>query len=196
MTYKSCCKSFKSSILGDICVECSSFGSNKIVAIPTKDLFNWSMQNIGIVEARGADIGFLWSVRLKEVDVHFNPNHAFNASLDRTNLEGITYGQQIPYTPYYTSTNSLAVEWKGCKISSNVLYSSFRYSLNENIYANYLPPFWDLNAGLSKAFEMKSSNVLIDFKVMNILNKNYQVIRSFPMPGRYVQLRLKYTLEK
>ena len=31
-------------------------------------------------------------------------------------------------------------------------------------------------------------------KAMNVLNKNYEVIRSFPMPGRYYQFRLKYAI--
>lgn len=33
---------------------------DKIIAIPTKDLFNWSMQNIGKVNVIGYDLGALY----------------------------------------------------------------------------------------------------------------------------------------
>jgi outer membrane cobalamin receptor len=57
--------------------------------------------------------------------------------------------------------------------------------------------------GISKTFNFSGNdgnssknNLLVDLKLMNVFNKNYQVIRSFPMPGRYLQLRLKYDLTK
>jgi outer membrane receptor protein involved in Fe transport len=169
---------------------------NKIVAIPTKDLFNWSMQNIGSTDIRGVDLGGLISFSVREFRITANTNHSLNESIDVTDPSSETYGSQIPYTPYYSSSNGLNVTWKGYGFSSNVLISGFRFSLNENNYANLLPGFVDLNLGLSKKFIVKSNAFFIDLKVQNLLNKNYQVIRSFPMPGRYYQLRIKYTINK
>lgn len=169
---------------------------NKIIAIPTKDLFNWSMQNIGETEIRGFDVGAIIIYDLKKWQFVLNGNYAFNASLDVTDPLSTTYKKQIPYTPFETFTGSFSVGWNGFKFSSNILISGFRYSLNENIYANLLPGFTDINFGLSKRITFRKNVVLADVKLMNALNKNYQVIRSFPMPGRYVQLRLKYTLNK
>ena len=169
---------------------------NKIVAIPTKDLFNWSMQNIGRTEIKGVDLGGLIEWRKKSWRFDLNGNYAFNESIDITDPTGISYGHQIPYTPYNTITGGLGVEWNGFRISSNVLRSGFRFSLNENIYANYLPAFTDLNIGVSKQMRFAKSDVLVDLKCMNLFDKNYQVVRSFPMPGRYFQLRLKYNFRK
>ncbi len=169
---------------------------NKIVAIPTKDLFNWSMQNIGETAIRGVDIGALVVFKLNESQLTLNSNHSFNSSIDVTDISSPTYGHQIPYTPYYSSTNGISWFVKGFTFSSNALISGYRFSLNENIYANLLPGFVDINLGVSKAIKFNKSDLKIDFKLMNLLNKNYQVIRSFPMPGRYLQLRLKYTLNK
>lgn len=168
---------------------------NKIVAIPTKDLFNWSIQNIGKTEIKGIDIGFLLTWKSNNVEITLNENHSFNESLDITDSDGPTFRHQIPYTPYYSSTHGLSVRYKKIKFSSNVLYTGFRFSLNENIFANYLPAFTDINLGVSRVFSFGKSDLLADLKVMNVLDKNYQVIRSFPMPGRHLQLRLKYTLK-
>ena len=169
---------------------------NKIIAIPTKDLFNWSMQNIGITAIKGVDIGAILSIQLKKTQLTIATNHSFNESLDITNKTSITYKQQIPYTPYYSNNSSLSIAKAGYKISTNILFNGFRYSLNENIYANYLPAYTDMNIGVSKQFKIKKALLLVDLKAMNIFNKNYQVIRSFPVPGRHYQLRLKYTFDK
>jgi outer membrane cobalamin receptor len=111
-----------------------------------------------------------------------------------TDATSITYGHQIPYTPFYSSTNGLSLHWKKVNLNANTIYSGFRYSLNENNYTNLLPSFTDLNIGLAYTFKFLSSELLVDVKAMNVLNKNYEVIRSFPMPGRYYQFRLKYTI--
>ena len=170
--------------------------TNKIIAIPTKDLFNWSMQNIGTALVYGLDFGIIWSVNLRQFDFQVNVNQSFNRSLDRTYENGENYNQQLPYTPFYTATYGLMLTYKKISFSANVLYSGYRFSLNENNYANLLPAYTDLSMGVSRVFNWKNQEVLIDIKAMNILNKNYEVIRSFPMPGRYYQLRLKYTLDK
>jgi len=169
---------------------------NKIIAIPTKDLFNWSMQNIGTVSVKGLDLTGFVSFDLNDFKLQIATNQSFNQSLDRTDREGMTFGHQLPYTPFYTANYGLTVSFHGYSFSSNVLYNGYRYSLNENIYSNLLPAFTTLNLGISKRVIVGNNNFLIDVKAFNILNKNYEIIRSFPMPGRYYQLRLKYTLDK
>ena len=169
---------------------------NKIIAIPTKDLFNWSMQNIGITEITGIDISGLLFLQLNKWKINITSNHNFNSSVDRTNKTSVMYGHQIPYTPQYTSNNGVSFNYNELIFTANVLHASYRFSLNENIYANYLPPFTDVNLGISKRFHIRDSDLMVSAKMMNILNKNYQIIRSFPMPGRYFQLRINYKLTR
>jgi outer membrane cobalamin receptor len=61
---------------------------------------------------------------------------------------------------------------------------------------NQLSPYLDWNIGVDKSFELKKDMHLgLSFKVMNVLNKNFEIIRSFPMPGRYYQLTLNYSFK-
>ena len=166
---------------------------NKIIAIPTKDLFNWSMQNIGETEIKGIDFSAFLSTRLRKVLFVLSTSHSFNQTIDITDENNSTFGHQLPYTPQYTTSNGMSISIKGFALSVNALYNSFRYSLNENIYSNLLPAFSDFNLGLSKELNWNRSNVFISLKCMNLLNKNYQIIRSFPMPGRYYQAQIKYS---
>ncbi|MBI3133940.1 MAG: TonB-dependent receptor [Bacteroidetes bacterium] len=164
---------------------------DKIVAIPTKDLFNWSMQNIGEIQATGIDAGFLISYRKKDWKMTVNGSYTFNLSLDITDSESTTFEKQIPYTPFHSGTAGLALSYKEFCLNLNGFYSGFRYSLNENIYANYLAPFTDLSVNLSKQITFaKVYKLKLGLAAMNLLNKNYEVIRSFPMPGRYYQFIL------
>lgn len=169
--------------------------NNKIVAIPTKDLFNWSMQNIGKVDIKGYDLGLLVSLKKKEWRFTLNSSYSYNQSLDVTDSESTTYEKQIPYTPFHSGTAGLAIDWKGFGFNANAIYSGFRYSLNENIYANYLVPFTDISVNLSKKIELKNKSVFeLTLAANNLLNKNYEVIRSFPMPGRYYQFTFQFSL--
>jgi vitamin B12 transporter len=167
---------------------------NKIVAIPTKDLFNWSMQNIGETEIYGLDASVTFSFTKNGWSGSFTTNHTINKSIDKTDPNFASFGNQIPYTPFYSGSITAIVGYQGYRFNVNAFYNGGRYTLNENIPSNYLDGFVDLNVGLQKRFEFKNYMGLnVNVKAMNILNKNYEVIRSFPMPGRYYQLTLNFT---
>ena len=154
------------------------------------------MQNIGITDAIGVDAGFTVSHQIEEWYWLIAGNFTYNRSVDKTDPTSLSYDNQIPYTPWVSANGTIAVGFKGYVISSNALYSGERYSLNENIPINYLNSFLDWNVGVEKAFNFADRHVLdFNFKVMNLLNKNYEVIRSFPMPGRYYQLTLRYSFQ-
>lgn len=168
---------------------------DKIIAIPTKDLFNWSMQNIGKLNVYGYDLGLLVNYSKGDWKMTANGSYSYNLSLDVTNPESSTYQKQIPYTPFHAGTAGLAVSRKKMSLNVNSLFTGFRYSLNENVWANYMEPFTDLSISLSQEFSIKSKyKIQLTASAVNVLNKNYQVIRSFPMPGRYYQftLNLRY----
>ena len=168
--------------------------TNKIVAIPTKNLFNWSMQNIGKTEALGVDFSATFVVQKKDWKYTFMTNHSLNKTVDITDPNGPTFGHQIPYTPKYTNSSSALICYKGYGLNLNAIYAGQRYTLNENINSNLLKAYFDLNLGVQKEFEFENTvRLAVDLKAMNLLNKNYEIIRSFPMAGRYYQLTLNFS---
>lgn len=166
---------------------------NKIVAIPTKDIFNWSMQNIGRTRATGFDASLLYAQKERDWNWAASATYTLNFAVDITDSSGSAYGHQIPYTPISAANACFAFGWKGFNLSNNVIFTGERYSLNENIPINHLDPFMDWNIGLSKEFEFAAAHKLfVSAKIMNVLGNNYEVVRSFPMPGRYYQFTLKF----
>lgn len=166
---------------------------HQIVAIPTKDLFNWSMQNIGKVRTAGVDMGMAYLGGQRDWTWRAALGQTLQSAKDRTDKHAPSYNHQIPYTPFYAATVALSVGWRGYVLTHQLLYNGVRYALNENSAANYLSPFVDASVGIEKTVQWKRQKAVFHFQVNNIGGKNYEVVRSFPMPGRHCQLTIRYT---
>jgi len=169
---------------------------DKIVAIPTKNLFNWSMQNIGDVRSQGIDFNLLFIYTKQKFKLTFSTGQSYNRSVDVTDKNGITYGHQIPYTPNYTASYSTSMAYKNTNLTITLIQTGKRYVLNENLPFNELGGFTDLAIGINRNFNFKNQKIYANLQVANVLNNNYQVIKSFPMPGRHIRLKLVYILKR
>lgn len=167
---------------------------DKIVAIPTKNLFNWSMQNIGSVLSHGIDFNVLATFGKNKINFTLSTSQSYNNSIDVTNINSITYGDQIPYTPKYTSSYNSSVGYKNSSFTASLIQSGKRYTLNENNSTNLLLGFFDISIGVNHSFSLKSQKIFTQLQLTNLLNNNYEVIKSFPMPGRFLKFKLVYTL--
>jgi outer membrane cobalamin receptor len=165
---------------------------DKIVAIPTKNLFNWSMQNIGDVLSQGIDLSILYSYTKASVSIVFSTSQSYNTSIDVTKSTNFTYGHQIPYTPNYTASYTSTLGYKKYALSFTLIQTGSRYVINENLPFNQLDGFIDLGIGISRTFKLKRQTLYCKLNVVNLLNNNYEVIRSFPMPGRHFNLKIVY----
>ncbi len=171
--------------------------SNKIVAIPTKNLFNWSMQNIGRTQGQGIDLNLLVTKNFEQSALVLSTSQSINKSIDVTDKGGFTYGHQLPYTPNYFASYQANFRYMQFISSLNLLHSAGRYVLTENVAHNYLGGFVDIGFNMAYAFKFrKGQDLTIKAQVNNILNRNYQVVRSFPMPGRHYQFTVLYQLKK
>ena len=171
--------------------------SNKIVAIPTKNLFNWSMQNIGETRGQGLDLNVLLTKTFEKLVFILSTSQSINKSIDVTDKDGFTYGHQLPYTPNYFASYQINIKYAQFISSLNILHSAGRYVLTENVPHNYLEGFVDI--GFNVAYDLKFKNgqdLTLKAQANNILNKNYQVVKSFPMPGRHYQFTIQYQLKK
>ena len=169
---------------------------DKIVAIPTKNLFNWSMQNIGDVLSRGVDVNLLISVHKKKLKFTFSTGQSYNHSIDVTDPSNATYGHQIPYTPKYSASYISTITYKKTALNITLLHTGSRYVLNENLPFNLLDGYIDLGLGLSQTFNFKNQKIYTNLQIANALNNNYEVIKSFPMPGRHLRFKIVCELKK
>ena len=163
---------------------------DKIVAIPTKNLFVWSMQNVGMVETKGIELQSQLETKKFWSGFYFalNVNYTFQKATDITKEGSATYGSQIAYIPVETFSALASLNYKKLSLNYNVMFNGYRYVLGENIYENMIPGWWISDVSLLYSFSIRENDIKLKAEVSNIFNNQYDVIRSFPMPGRAIYL--------
>ena len=161
---------------------------DKIIAIPNKNLFIWSMINLGKVSITGVEVQNALEVKAhKHIDFEFRLNYTFQHAVDITNENSKTYKNQIPYTPKHSGSGIFSIQTKWVNCSYSVLYAGERYMLGQNIPANHLEKYFDHSFALYRNFKLKKTELTLRAECLNLLNKQYEVVKSYPMTGRQFQ---------
>lgn len=158
---------------------------DKIIAMPTKNIFVWSMLNLGRVEVNGLDVAGETSFLLgKKILLVTGSTYTYQRALDITTTGGNSYKHQIPYTPRVSGSVKAGIETPLMNIYYSVLWSGKRYSSFQNYAENRLPGYSDHSLSAFRSFTLNDKQLLLKFEILNLLNENYAVVRWFPMPGR------------
>lgn len=141
--------------------------TNKINAIPSKNLFIWSIQNIGQTRALGAEVSEQISVRLKNGIIGLSANYTFQYCIDITDRTSATYKDLISYSPLHTGGLEINYSRKQWRVFSQLNYQGKRFALNENIPANELAAFTTIDIGGSVQFIMNKQLLNVRLTVNN-----------------------------
>ncbi|MDR0604707.1 MAG: TonB-dependent receptor [Bacteroidales bacterium] len=161
---------------------------DKIIAIPNKNLFIWSMINLGKVSITGMDIQTTLDVKAhKHITFELGVNYTFQQAIDMTDINSKTYKHQIPYTPKHSGSGIFAILTKWINCSYAVLYAGERYCLGQNIPSNYLEHYFDHSIAVFRLFKWENIQLTLRAECLNILNTQYEVVKSYPMTGRQFQ---------
>jgi vitamin B12 transporter len=154
--------------------------SDKILAVPRQNLFQWSMQNIGSVKIKGLDATLhLLFNDWRGIKLSSNISYTFQQALDISDATSSLYKTQLPYTPMHTGSVSMSAQYKKAVLSYNLLASSYRYRQGDAIAENILQG-WSSH-DISLAYTLKE-NYKIIAEANNIFNNQYEIIRYYPMP--------------
>lgn len=168
--------------------------NNKIVAIPTKNLFVWSMQNVTDVNVFGAEVLCDFSWTFDSLDIKISSNYSFQKAIDVT--EGsLNQGDQIAYIPEHLANLDFSLKRKslGFRFSNN--FVSGRYALNENIESNLVKAYLTSDITIHYTFDLKKENkIKLQASVKNVFDQSYANVRSFVLPGRNFLISLSYAL--
>jgi vitamin B12 transporter len=146
------------------------------------------MQNISLVEATGVDMRLESTFKkFYEVQVSIAANYTYQTVLDIT-PESLTFGNQIAYTPFENASAMVVLAWKKWSLSWMWSFVGYRYQLGENIMANLLPAYTVSDIALRWQETLWGVDVAVKADANNVFNEQYEVIRSFPMPGRNFRL--------
>ena len=167
--------------------------TDKIIAVPK--MFYWQMMNAGKVRQIGLDISAnaekRWS---NDWSLSVTGSYSMLNATDKTNPTYIYYGHQIAYTPRHSGSVSSLLHTPWLDLSYNLLLMGERYSLGYNIPDNRMTAFTDHSITASKDINIFKQQLRLQFDLRNLGNKNYEVVRFYPMPGTNWRLTVSWKL--
>ncbi|RZL98156.1 MAG: TonB-dependent receptor, partial [Pedobacter sp.] len=168
---------------------------NKIVAFPGGANFRWKMINFGYVEIKGLDVKVQsdWKFN-EEFFLQARATYTYQEAQDLTSPESPYYGAQLPYTPWHSGSMILNSIWKSWGFNYSFVYTGDRYEAAAEIPENYVPRWYTHDLGLTKSFSLYGKSMRMSAEVNNLLNQQFEVVESYPMPGTNYRFTLNIKL--
>ena len=165
-----------------------------IVAVPF-NMFVWTCINVGKVRVLGAEATARADYALN--DRHhllLTGNYSYQQAEDRTNDQSPYYGNQIAYVPRHTG--SISVGWENPWVSFSLHGSgvSSRWANNQHYDDTLIDGYWDTGITAWHTFRWGNRSLEARFDLKNIFDRQYEIVRFYPMPGRSWQLSVKYQI--
>ncbi|UCJ06308.1 TonB-dependent receptor [Chitinophaga pendula] len=158
--------------------------TDKIVAIPTANMFRWTMINLGKVDIKGVDITQKndWQLPATitlHTDINYTWQHARELSF------GINNPIPVPYMPTHSGAVNLGLEWRTWELTYRFNYVGDRFADFADPPKNYMPAWY--TSDIVAAYNLRTrkfKDIRFTAELNNILNKYYDVAYNYPMPGR------------
>lgn len=164
--------------------------NDKIIAIPTQNMFLWSMMNLGKAEIIGVDA----TTNFQLSTINCQLNYSYQHAVDRSDPKSKSYGHQIAYTPRHSGGASLRWENRWVNLGASAMVVGERYYRMQNSDATRMPAYCDLGLTADHKFDLRWGTMTMQVQVLNLFNTQYEVVRSYPMMGRNYRLKITYEL--
>lgn len=170
-----------------------NYVKNKIVAMPY-NMFFWTMVNLGRVDILGVDATLDATLKLtKGHELLTTLSYTYQHAVDKTDRNASYYNDQIPYTPRHAGAASLAWKNPWVNLSLHATAVDKRYAAVQNIKSNELEGYVECGVTIYKRFAWKGMVWNVRGDVMNLLDKQYCVVKNYPMPGRSLKVTIGLT---
>ncbi|MDR1227029.1 MAG: TonB-dependent receptor plug domain-containing protein [Prevotellaceae bacterium] len=151
----------------------------------------WKPVNLLKVKASGLDVVANGNLKISDFTVMLNLNYAY--SLVNVVDGGTSYaslnGYQMAYSPKYRGSGTLGASYKNTSLLVNVAYVGLTHS--SDIF-DIIPAYTLVKLSASQSLTFGKHCFEVFACVNNLLDKAYQSIQYFAMPGRNYELTLKY----
>ena len=167
---------------------------DKIVAIPF-NMFIWRMMNLASVRSHGFDFtaDVQWQLKHGHT-VGLTGNYSLQNIQNCTNSASPHYKKQVAYTPQtsFCLTATWQNPWANFSFTTDGM--SHRWATNEHADGTRLAGFVEADASLWREFRINKHVVTAQFAVLNIFDRQYDIVAHYPMPGRSWKLTLTFAL--
>ena len=96
--------------------------------------------------------------------------------------------------PWHSGSAILNAGYKSWELNYSFVYTGERYDVSANTPENYRLPWYTSHFSLAKKFSWRKYDFKLTLEVNNIFNQQYEVVRSYPMPGTNFKFILNLTI--
>lgn len=168
--------------------------TQKIIAVPTTNQFRWTMVNLGKVITHGLDASAESAWSFGEVRLGAKATYSWQRAMDCSDKSSPYYKGQIAYIPKHSASAVADMAWRKWSANYSFLYTGHRYDGSANIPANYIRSYYINDFAVNRDLCISNVDARISLAVNNILNRHYDVVRCYPMPGRNYKITLLINL--
>lgn len=165
---------------------------NRIVCLPLKGTYTWSMMNYGYTFCRG--LNATAQGRYNSADWMFSllGTLTWQSDVNHTDPDDEdTYNKPICYSPALSSGITSVIGWRNLQLSTSYLYVGERmwsYADPEDV----LKPYHNIDTKLTYTHSTGRTEWGVCFEVCDLLDEQYEHIPRYPMPGRNYKLTLSF----
>ncbi|MDL2224186.1 TonB-dependent receptor plug domain-containing protein [Bacteroidales bacterium OttesenSCG-928-M06] len=154
---------------------------NKIVIEPHQSQFHLSTKNHGEVDIKGIDLNLEFHVNIsKTITAEISGSYTYQQVEDKK--EGQTL--ILAYTPKHSGSGCFSLKTNWANFNYNFIRSGKRYYKQIEEPEFMMKPYSDHNLSISKGLNWNKYKIQLTAECLNIFNKQYEIICSYPMPGR------------
>lgn len=169
--------------------------NDMIVGIPY-NMFVWQMVNLGKVRVFGVDFTCNLSVRLAHrQSLYFAANYSYQRAQPRTSPDASDWMKQVAYIPMNSGSLSLTYENPLVNVVWHTTAVGARYATNNNLPATRIAGYAESGIAAWHVFNLRKGHTIeLRGDLLNLFDKQYEVVARYPMPGRSWQLTVKFQL--
>ena len=165
---------------------------NRIVCLPLKGTYTWSMMNYGKTFCRGLNATLKGHYHTKQWNFSLLSSITWQRDVDRTDPENEDmYDKPICYSPTFSSGVTGIVGWRSLQFTTSYLYVGERMWSKADP-EDILEPYHNVDMKLSYTHNIKKTSLGLCLEVCDVLDIQYEHLPRYPMPGRNYKLTLSF----
>lgn len=165
---------------------------NRIVCLPLKGTYTWSMMNYGKTFCRGLNATLKGHYHTKQWNFSLLSSITWQRDVDRTDpTDEDMYNKPICYSPTFSSGLTGIVGWRSLQFTTSYLYVGERMWSKADP-EDILEPYHNVDMKLSYTHNIKKASLGLCLEVCDVLDIQYEHIPRYPMPGRNYKLTLSF----
>ena len=148
----------------------------------------WTPKNISKVQSNGIEIDARWAHvnGLHKIRFSYTFGKAVKKAAESANDR--TVGNQVPFLPQEQWSLSAQTGWRRWRIGTSIRHTGFRFTDFSNDSNAILHSFTTVRFWLQGEVSTGAVRIRPQLILDNSFNRSYEVLKGFPMPGRFWQL--------